>query len=60
MYINDNMDIDILETIVTMAFNNVKIIFTKHYADVVDNGSLSDLVSCFIEFCRNGQYQKIR
>ncbi|KAI8057174.1 hypothetical protein BDF22DRAFT_669905 [Syncephalis plumigaleata] len=47
------------ETIVTMAFNNVKIIFTKHYTDVVENGSLSDLVSCFIEFCRNGQYQKI-
>ncbi|RKP26138.1 hypothetical protein SYNPS1DRAFT_28155 [Syncephalis pseudoplumigaleata] len=47
------------ESIVTMAFNNVKIIFTKHYTDVVDNGSLSDLVSCFIEFCRNGRYQKI-
>lgn len=43
-----------------MAFNNVKIIFTQHYTAVVDNGSLSDLVSCFIEFCRNGRYQKIR
>ncbi|KAI9591638.1 hypothetical protein BDF19DRAFT_468694 [Syncephalis fuscata] len=50
---------DMDESIVTMAFNNVKIIFTKHYAAVVENGSLSDLVSCFIEFCRNGRYQKI-